>query len=247
MSAGSSSHASATQALEISSKYFFEDLFLQVENTLYKVNRRDFEEGSVVFRDMFQLPNGGKTVEGCSAEKPIVLESIKAADMDHFLAAIYPRPFKGIDYYLSLDAWKAVYKLAELWQFSYMHKRALVALKDNMVTAPGVDAIRIYAELALDLDQVFVAAVRKLVVRQEDISEEEARSLELATVMRICKLRGWYAALGPLSTATGTVDAEVRQAWKMPPPPPAALPLFGIDLANPRKRRSSGNIWGGSG
>ena len=62
-----------------------------MEGTLFKVNRRDFEEGSELFRSMFTLPSGGKTQEGCSPETPLVLEGIKAEDMEFFLAVMYPK------------------------------------------------------------------------------------------------------------------------------------------------------------
>ena len=39
---------------------------------------------------MFELPAGDLTPEGGSDQHPLVLEGIKASDMDHFLSAMYP-------------------------------------------------------------------------------------------------------------------------------------------------------------
>lgn len=65
--------------------------FLQVEDTLFKVLRRDFEEGSELFRDMYTLPGGGTTAEGSSAEHPLRLKGLKAHEMESFLSVMYPQ------------------------------------------------------------------------------------------------------------------------------------------------------------
>lgn len=63
----------------------------QVEDTLFKINRQDFEQGSEVFRNMFDLPKAGESEEGSSTEHPLVLEGIRAVDLENFLAIMYAR------------------------------------------------------------------------------------------------------------------------------------------------------------
>ena len=54
------------------------------------MNKRDFEEGSEVFKDMFALPAGEHAADGASADRPLVLEGVKADDMEFFLTLVYP-------------------------------------------------------------------------------------------------------------------------------------------------------------
>ena len=65
-------------------------IFSQVEDTLFKVNRRDFEEGSDLFRSMFTLPSGTQSSEGGYAENPLILEGLTAREMEMLLRVVYP-------------------------------------------------------------------------------------------------------------------------------------------------------------
>ncbi len=64
-------------------------LFTQVEDQLFKVTRRMFEESSEVFSTMFSLPQGGSSpVDGSDDEHPLVLQGIKSTDFENLLKAI---------------------------------------------------------------------------------------------------------------------------------------------------------------
>ena len=63
---------------------------VQVEGTLFKVNQRDFEQGSEIFKTMFYLPRGEIFPEGGCPEIPLVLKDVSTGDMEHFLAEVYP-------------------------------------------------------------------------------------------------------------------------------------------------------------
>lgn len=65
------------------------DLGTQAEDTLFKVNRRDFEEGSDAFRSMFDLPNGSGGRQLSRTEQPLFLEGVRADEMESFLAVVY--------------------------------------------------------------------------------------------------------------------------------------------------------------
>ena len=71
--------------------YCMLSFLVKVENTCFRVWRRNFEEGSSVFRDMFSLPSGESTAEGSSQDNPIILENIKAEDFKQFLRVMFPR------------------------------------------------------------------------------------------------------------------------------------------------------------
>jgi hypothetical protein len=67
------------------------DIF-QVEDTLFKVHRHYFEQESVVFRDMLQLPLPPGTIpDGCSDQKPLRLEGVDKGDFKQLLRVMYPR------------------------------------------------------------------------------------------------------------------------------------------------------------
>lgn len=119
---------------------------------------------------------------------------------------------------MSLNQWKAVYDLAKRWDFAGIRKQALEALKERMKAAGAVEVILLYRELPLDLDEGFVSAIRKLVVRDVDLSEADAKRLGLTTVMRICTIRGRYQSLGLQRRTRHTMKAEIREAWNVAPP-----------------------------
>ena len=65
---------------------------MQVEDTLFKVPRRTFENDSEIFRDMFAMPPAeGRTVEGACPEKPVYLEGIREEDMMQLMRVLFPR------------------------------------------------------------------------------------------------------------------------------------------------------------
>ena len=63
----------------------------QVEDTLFRVHRRYFEQESEVFRAMFQLPVGnGVVADGSSDEQPLRLEGVKKEDFRQLLRIMFP-------------------------------------------------------------------------------------------------------------------------------------------------------------
>ena len=67
-------------------------MLIQVGNTLFKVPRRKFEDGSETFKDMFALPvkaDGDGIAEGTSDEHPLVLEGIETDEFRSLLRAMF--------------------------------------------------------------------------------------------------------------------------------------------------------------
>ena len=65
-------------------------IIMQVENTLFRVPRREFELESPVFASMFSLPTGNHSPEGQDDNSPIVLQGIKSKDFQSLLELMYP-------------------------------------------------------------------------------------------------------------------------------------------------------------
>jgi hypothetical protein len=64
---------------------------LQVEDTLFRVPRRYFEQESEIFRTMFQLPVAkGIAPDGSSNEQPLLLEGVNKEDFRQLLRVMFP-------------------------------------------------------------------------------------------------------------------------------------------------------------
>ncbi|GJE92130.1 hypothetical protein PsYK624_082830 [Phanerochaete sordida] len=193
-----------------SSGFYFEDLFLCAEDTLFKVVHQDFVDKSDVFKDMFALPRAGTRGEGSSAEHPLVLQGIKAADLEDFLSVLYPRRSDLAP--MPLARWKAAYRLASMWEFEDVRAQALGAFKEHLKTASSTDAVALHQELGLDVDADFVQAVLRIVVRTEDLTPAEAEELGMPVVMRVCTLRGWFSA----THDRAALPRRICAAWGVP-------------------------------
>lgn len=62
-----------------------------MEDCLFKVPRKPFEEQADIFRSMFLLPSGSHApIEGLSDDKPLVLEGVTKKDFRAFLQVLLP-------------------------------------------------------------------------------------------------------------------------------------------------------------
>jgi len=67
-----------------------------VEDCLFKVPREPLEAESIVFRDMFLLPQGDMTeIEGLSDENPVVLKGIQQDEFEQLLTVLLSRSVLG--------------------------------------------------------------------------------------------------------------------------------------------------------
>jgi hypothetical protein len=63
-----------------------------VEDTLFRVPRRYFEQESEVFHDMFRLPVAEDAIpDGCSDEQPLRLDGILKEDFRQLLRVMFPK------------------------------------------------------------------------------------------------------------------------------------------------------------
>ena len=69
--------------------YFY--CITKVEDTLFKVPRKPFEDQSDIFRSMFLLPpEGNAQHDGVTDDKPVKLEGINKVDFRAFLRVLLP-------------------------------------------------------------------------------------------------------------------------------------------------------------
>jgi hypothetical protein len=62
----------------------------QVENTIFRVPRFQFERHSGVFATTFSLPQPAEGAEGSDDKNPITLDGIKSLDFQTLLKILYP-------------------------------------------------------------------------------------------------------------------------------------------------------------
>ncbi|KAJ3553446.1 hypothetical protein NM688_g3607 [Phlebia brevispora] len=180
-------------AVEVHADFYFKDLYLQVEQKLFKVLRRTFANDSEVFGGMFLVPQGPNgEIEGSTAERPILLEGVKVNDMVQLLRVLYPKN-QGIDEELSSRQWAAVLRLATKWCF--MHART-VALSKLSAMADPIDKIVMYNDPAYELDaeQWLLPAVRSFCQRFDGLTVEEGTKLGMELTLRVCAIREKFAA-----------------------------------------------------
>ncbi|KAG6819859.1 hypothetical protein H0H93_007945 [Arthromyces matolae] len=113
---------------------------MQIEDTLFKVPRFVLTSNSLVFADMFMIPQGtAADVEGSSDNNPITLDQVKKDDFRNLMKVILPLDVPPSQPTLSKDEWIAVLGLADLWQ---MHKIRLHCIKMlTPIGMPGVELV----------------------------------------------------------------------------------------------------------
>ncbi|KAF8903484.1 hypothetical protein CPB84DRAFT_1677981 [Gymnopilus junonius] len=115
------------------SKYWFDDgnVILQAENTQFRVHRSVLSNHSVVFRDMFTMPQPAPLdplVDGC----PVVSLSDKTADIGHVMSLFYEN-FKSHDMrdLMLFPHLAAILRIGKKYQIDHLQAEGLKRLRDE--------------------------------------------------------------------------------------------------------------------
>ncbi|KAJ7169151.1 hypothetical protein C8R43DRAFT_876246, partial [Mycena crocata] len=100
----------------------------QVEGTLFRVPRFQFERHSEIFATTFCLPPPTGKAEGSDDSNPLKLEGINKLDFQRLLKVLYPLTAIPQAPELSKDEWMSVLKLSTLWHFLEVRKLAIQQL-----------------------------------------------------------------------------------------------------------------------
>ncbi|KAH9927031.1 hypothetical protein B0H21DRAFT_826507 [Amylocystis lapponica] len=112
--------------------YYFDYVTFLIEDTLFRVNRRNFQNDSQIFRDMYMLPVPDTTaVDGSSDDRPLRIDGIAKADFVQLLRVMFPSHYGAQDE-LTTDEWISVLKLAHMWQFDAIRTAAIRALSTSL-------------------------------------------------------------------------------------------------------------------
>ncbi|KAK0486319.1 hypothetical protein IW261DRAFT_791366 [Armillaria novae-zelandiae] len=182
----------------IQNKHFYwEPITILVEDQLFKVTRRMFEESSEVFSTMFSLPQGGSSpVDGSDDEHPLVLQGIKSVDFESLLKAIVDAGQQVVP--KSKAEWLSALKLATMWGMSNIRHRAIKEIT-QLKGMSDVDQVILGKDHAV-VDWV-ISGYQALMKRRTVISIEDATRLTLPTCLKV-----WQAQVSTNSPA----PAELR-------------------------------------
>jgi len=178
--------SNSTMDIQVDEEFFFEDLYIVVENTAFKVPRRNFQVNSEVFANMFKSPVApGQVADGLSLERPLRLEGIKRSDFVAFLTAMFPLKHKQADS-LTTAHWISVLKLSHMWSFDDLHEHAISKLS-NIPKEHPAQALALASQIGVS--QWFLPALDTLVKRPEPIGMTEAELLGMEMALKIASIR----------------------------------------------------------
>ncbi|KAM6489456.1 hypothetical protein JOM56_015089 [Amanita muscaria] len=170
-------------------EFYFQDIVFRVEDQLFKVPRRMFVQHSQVFRDMFDIPiPAGTEPDGCSDEQPLILETIEKKDFIPLLRCLYPPQFQRVTGHdFSLDEWKSVLKLANLYEMTDVKDFAVDCMTPLLDI--GSPPVQIHLAQAHDVPKWLQPAKARLVDRSNPINENDVVLIGLALALEVCALR----------------------------------------------------------
>ncbi|CUA75513.1 Plexin-A2 [Rhizoctonia solani] len=174
-------------------EFFFDNTLvaIQVENTLFNVHKYQLMK-SEVFSDMFKMPkvNDSGPEEG-SPERPIVMKGIAASDFAGLLKVLYASLFSANQPVPDASLIVPAFRLANMLNFSELRGHLLPLAEKNL---NDVDKVIFAREF--DIQEWLVPAYTRLCQRDEAPSAEEARKLEVDSVLFIMLIRERYRTSG---------------------------------------------------
>ncbi|KAI0092155.1 hypothetical protein BDY19DRAFT_928580 [Irpex rosettiformis] len=183
--------------------FYFQDAYFEVQDTIFKVHRRGFEESSPIFRDMFAVAKEDETL-GLDPSNPIQLEGITIDQFKQLLSVMYhlhpdpnqPKPKPTLKSSkssssgttkLTATQWISVLRLSTMWQMDLYREMAIAALSELPYSLPP--APRVYLAMRYNVETWFVPALVQLAQRPKPMGREEYQLLDADCLMKICKVR----------------------------------------------------------
>ncbi|CAE6479378.1 unnamed protein product [Rhizoctonia solani] len=168
-------------------KFFFDNILvaIKIENTLFNVHKYQLAK-SKVFSDMFKVPNpGGNTPEeGSSPENPIIVKGVAASDFAALLTVLYAGQFTSNQPTPDAPLIVPAFRLANMFNFSELRAFLLPLAEKNL---EDVDKIVFAREF--DIKEWLAPAHIRLCQREEPLSTEEARKLQVDSTIMISRMR----------------------------------------------------------
>ncbi|KAK0494967.1 hypothetical protein EDD18DRAFT_1173247 [Armillaria luteobubalina] len=163
-----------------SESYYWENIVVQVEDTLFRFPKHYLMKKSEVFRSMLSMPQGKMTTI------PIKLWGISKIEFERLLQVIHPIDAQQQPQ-LSMDAWLSVLKLSGLWRLADTRNVAISGLTTLLWKIDPVD--RVILGRKYSVAPWLSSGFMDLVHRVEMVSEEEAEKIGLDTALQIQRVR----------------------------------------------------------
>ncbi|PBK86983.1 hypothetical protein ARMGADRAFT_474111 [Armillaria gallica] len=175
-----------SQSFSRSESYYWENIVVQVEDTLFRFPKHHLMRKSEVFRSMLSMPQGKSEPEGVSDDHPIKLWGVSKIELERLLQVLHPIDAQKQPQ-LSMDAWLSVSKLSGLWRLADTRNIAISGLTTLMWKIDPVD--RVILGRRYSVAQWLSSGFMDLVHRVEMVSEEEAEKIGLDTALQIQRVR----------------------------------------------------------
>ncbi|KAH7338062.1 hypothetical protein B0J17DRAFT_706504 [Rhizoctonia solani] len=194
------------------SEFFFDNtlIAIQVENTLFNVHKYQLAK-SEVFSDIFKLPKPkeDRPQEGSSPEHPIVIHGATASDFAALLKVLYASHYHPAP---EISLIIPGFRLACLLNFSELRTYLLPLAEQNL---DDVDKIVFAREF--NIKDWLAPALIRLCQREEVLTTEEARKLNIDSVLLLWRMRERYRTRtsGRTYASTGnTVYCQSCTDWQ---------------------------------
>ncbi|EGN92772.1 hypothetical protein SERLA73DRAFT_116892 [Serpula lacrymans var. lacrymans S7.3] len=190
------------EPLQKDSMFYLDHVTILVENALFKVPKYPFEQGSEVFRDMFQLPIAeGSLVDGCDDSHPLRLDQIKKEDFIQFLKVLFQGPYKQEILPASAVEWTSVLKLSTMWDFEVIRQ----AVIQRMSIMPIECVEKAVLAMEYKVDSWLIPALNELAQRAESITVAEMGRLGPELTLKMAAVReGVRERKGPVKRSKGS-------------------------------------------
>ncbi|CAE6450646.1 unnamed protein product [Rhizoctonia solani] len=168
-------------------EFFFDNtlIAIQIENTLFNVHKYQLAK-SDFFSEIFNASKseGDKPKEGSSPEHPIVIHGAVTSDFTALLRVLYASPFSSNQSTPEASLVVPAFRLAHLLNFSELRTYLLQLAEKNL---DDVDKIVFAREF--NIKEWLAPAYIRLCEREELLTTEEARKLQVDSVLLIWRMR----------------------------------------------------------
>ncbi|KAF8953190.1 hypothetical protein BDZ97DRAFT_1367492 [Flammula alnicola] len=168
-------------------QYYISDgnLYLLVDNVLFRVHSFFFERDSAKFREILDAPVApNQPRPGCSEAKPILIEHSSPSEFAKFLWVFY-NPTYSV-YTATVPEWTSILKTACEYEFVEVQHLAIRGLQSCELST--VERIRIYQ--LYDADPKYIVPLYiKMCMRDEAPTNEEVKHMGSETSLLIFRLR----------------------------------------------------------
>lgn len=217
------------------------DLFLLVEQHIFRVHRYFFERESTYFKGKLATPAApGSTRPGTNESNAILLDDVRVHEFARFLWVFYNPKYSL--YHTSVADWTAILNLAHRWAFPEVKSLAVRELEKQSM--PDIERVVVYQNNDVDRN-LLIRCYAALCERDQPITPAEGRRMGIDTALTIAQLRE-MARRSPIDCRSPTsanirgnelqtlvrelfgIATPVRDDDSMPHSPLASLPVVGI-------------------